>query len=298
MKTAALLALSLAFAAAARAGSRGSTNYSTTDVIDSGGRRTASANYLNDASLGGLGSGSSTSASYAIKAGYPGQTFEVVSFSVSASPTNVSEGDARQLIGTATLDDNTVSLLTGSSVGWSILNGPVAAITNGYAVAATVYQNTPATVRGDYQQKSGTLGLLVLNVNGDDFGLYAGDGLSDDWQVQYFGESNPGGVAGADPDLDGQTNAYEYVVGTVPTNAASLFALAINHLPGPSHKLLTFSPRFTNRTYTVQFETNLVPGNFAALTTVTQNDSGTIRMVADTNAVQTNKFYRVQITFP
>ena len=74
--------------------------------------------------------------------------------------------------------------------------------------------------------KFGTLEMTVLNVSNDDFGGYASDGLPDDWQVQYFGENNPNAAPSADPDGDGQNNAYEYVVGTVPSNAASHFSLA------------------------------------------------------------------------
>jgi hypothetical protein len=154
-------------------------------------------------------------------------------------------------------------------------------------------------VRGDYQQKFGTLGLTVLNVGLDDFGSYASDGLDDAWQVQYFGENNPNAAPGLDPDADAQNNGYEYIVGTVPTNSVSRFALTINNVAGqPTQKLLTFSPRLTDRTYAVEFRTNLNLGNFTSLTTSTQSDSGTIRMVTDTNAVPAGKFYRLGITFP
>ena len=49
-----------------------------------------------------------------------------------------------------------------------------------------------ALAQGSYAGSTGSLNLTVLNVNQDNFGSYAGDGIGDDWQVQYFGlPSNP-----------------------------------------------------------------------------------------------------------
>lgn len=47
------------------------------------------------------------------------------------------------------------------------------------------------------------------------------------WQVLWFGDYNsPNAAAGADPDLDGQTNNDEFLAGTDPTSAASVATLA------------------------------------------------------------------------
>ena len=67
-----------------------------------------------------------------------------------------------------------------------------------------------ATVQGAFAGFTGTLGLFIFNTGIDDFAFYAGDGLDDAWQVQYFGINNPNGLSGADPDGDGQTNYFEY----------------------------------------------------------------------------------------
>jgi hypothetical protein len=296
------LAIAALIVLPAQAGPRSSASYSiSAETADGGGRKTSSASYSNDGSIGGIaGIGTVVSPAEIAKHGYIGQLYDVTGVLVSASPTTVNEASTRQLNASAALDDSTVLALAANQVSWSIVTGPISFInSSGLATAGNVYQDTGATVRGDYQQKFGTLGLTVLNVGNDDFGIYANDGIDDAWQVQYFGVNNPNAAPGLDPDGDGQNNYYEYIVGTVPTNAASRFNLTINNVVGqPTQKLLTFSPRLTDRIYTVEFRTNLSAGNFATLTTATQSDNGTIRMVTDTNAVSAGKFYRVGITFP
>ncbi len=53
-----------------------------------------------------------------------------------------------------------------------------------------------------------------------------GDGMSDSWELEYFGSAT-GADASADADLDGQSNLDEYIAGTIPTNAASRFAMEL-----------------------------------------------------------------------
>ena len=146
---------------------------------------------------------------------------------------------------------------------------------------------------------SGTLGLTVVNMAKDDYQAYAADGIDDDWQVQYFG-TPPNANAGptADPDGDGQKNLLEFLAGVTPNDAASRFLFRIGPVAGqPLQKKLVFSPRFADRTYTVQ--TN--PGlglTWTTLTGTTFLDNGTERTVIDPNAGAAKKFYRVNISKP
>ena len=168
---------------------------------------------------------------------------------------------------------------------------------SGLATAAIVYQNTNGVARADYLGQFGTLTLTVLNVNNDDFGSYAGDGIDDAWQVQYFGIGNANAAPTADPDGDGQNNLLEYLAGTSPTNSASAFTLGIS-APAPGQRVVSFSPISVGRTYTVEFTTSLTTRNFTAVSPNSVSDSGGGRSVTDANATNSARYYRVRISLP
>ena len=140
---------------------------------------------------------------------------------------------------------------------------------------------------------------MVLDINPDNYGTYAGDGLPDSWQVTYFGIGNPNAAPGLDPDGDGQTNFFEYVANTIPTDGNSLFRLRIERVTGqPTRKNLVFSPRYPSRTYTPVYRTNVASGTWNALTGTSTSDADLERTVTDLNATNVTKFYRVQISLP
>lgn len=304
MKTMRLLTLATAclLPFVSGAGTRSSANYSVpADTTDAGGSRTTSAAYTIDGSIGGIGGvGTVGAPATTAKHSYIGQLYEVTGLALTASPTNVNEGATRQLAAQAVLDDATALTITPASVGWSVLNGPVSSITPaGLATAANVYQDTVATVQGSYLTRVATLGLLVLNVGNDDFGSYAGDGLDDAWQVQYFGLNNPLAGPGQDPDADGQNNGYEHIVGSIPIDGTSYFRLRIERVSGqPTHRDLIFSPRVAGRTYTPQYKLGLDAPQFLDLGGTSTTDIGPTRTVTDLNAVESNKVYRVRISLP
>jgi len=296
------LVVSLVATSAALAGPASSARYNIpASSIDAGGRITTSVAYRNDASVGGVsGLGTVASPTESAKHGYVGQLYEIQSIVVSASSTNVDEGATRQLRAAALLDDGTSVDLVPANATWSVSSGPIQSVNAaGLAQAGHVYQDTPAVAQVTTAAKTGSLMLLVRNVSNDDYGLYAGDGLDDAWQVQYFGENNPNGAAGADPDNDGQNNAYEELVGSNPVDGNSYFRFRIESVPGHSDQMnLVFSPRVGGRTYTVQSKPDLAIGSFGPLGTNTIADVGLERTVTDRDASGTNKFYRVQITRP
>ena len=131
-----------------------------------------------------------------------------------------------------------------------------------------------------------------------------GDGIPDWWTTQYFGhaagQSNDLSRARDDACGTGQNNLFKYVAGLDPTNAASVFRLSIETVPGePAQKRLVFSPRWSDRTYEVLSRTNLTDG--AAWTSVTgtaTGDNGNERTVTDLEAAANSKFYRVRISKP
>jgi hypothetical protein len=296
--TALILAI-LLLSTSLQAGS--SANYTLApDALDHGGQRGTSTNYtLNPSAMPG---GQGTSAAYTLRSGFAGQLADAIAttLELSASPLTVNESATRQLSGTLIFDDLSSQPLAASSITWSVQSGPLAGISShGLATAATVYQDSTAIAQGTYQSLTDTITLTVLNTLPDNFGTYAADGIDDDWQVQYFGLNNPNAGPTFDPDFDGQNNLFEFTAGIVPTNANSYFRIEAASVPGqPNQKRIIFSPRFNDRTYTVQTGTTLLAPSWLPLTTFTTSDAATVRTVTDTSGTGVRKFYRVEITRP
>ncbi len=292
----------IAFACAAGAAPRTSADYSiSSESIDQGGALLTSANYAVNASANDTGAtGSEPTCGYLVKSSYIGQLFDVVGALPTAPVAEIVEGGTVQLGALQVLDDATVLPFSPSLATWSVGSGPITSITpNGFATAALVYQNTSATVRLNYQGFTGTLSLAVLNVNTDDFGIYAKDGIPDDWQVQYFGQNNPNAAPDVDATGSGQTNLFKYVAGLNPTDPASVFRVTVQPVSGqPSQRKIVFSPVVSDRAYTVVYKNNLTDGTWTPLAGASQSDNGQQRTVIDTDAAGKAKFYRVQISKP
>ena len=294
--------LGLFLATVLHAGPRISTHYAIiTDTTDGGGKRATSAAYANDGSVGGLvGIATVAAPAETAKHGYIGQLYDVISLQLAAMPTTVNESASRQLSGAQLLDDTTTLNVPAASITWSIQSGPLSSITTGgLATAATVYQDTSATAHGSYAGNIGTLGLTVLNVNTDDFGTYAADGIDDAWQNQYFGLNNPSAGPLLDPDFDGQNNLFEFTAGLVPNDPASKFSHRIEDVPGfPFQKRIVFSPRFASRSYNILTSTTLITGSWSLLIGGPVSDNGNERTITDPGASGPAKFYQVQIIKP
>jgi hypothetical protein len=274
----------------------------TTSSIDGGGQHTTSANYAIDNSIGGIDGISSTLVD-TNKSGYIGQLTEVVSVVVTSEPDAVAVSGTAQLSGVATLNDNTVEVLGGSDIVWSSPNepSPVFSINSGGLLTAAgfVYASAPAAVDGYYLGASSNVSLSVFAPD------TVGDGIADWWRQAYFGSvapTNSSDCATCDPDGTGQNNLFKYVAGLNPTNPASVFVLNIAPVTGqPTQKKLTYNPILigSGQVYTVQFATNLVGATYANLTTTSAlSTNGSQVSLNDTQATQTSKFYRVNISLP
>ena len=266
------------------------------ETVDGGGGRSASASYTNDGSSGGTGGVSTFAAPVeTVRHGYAGQLYEITALQLAATPATVNETATRQLSAVQLLDDSTTFPVTASAVAWSVQSGPLTSVsTSGIVTASTVFQDTTASVQGLFAGLSGTLNLTVVNSNPDNYGLFAGDGLPDDWQNQYFAASPANAAPAKDPDGDDQNNLFEFIAGLIPTSAVSRFQLDIQPVP----RRLVFSPRLTDRTYTVQWTLNPATGPWATLTGATTSDTGSVRTVTDPGATSPRKYYRVQIQKP
>ncbi len=298
----ALLCLVFCFSSVAPAHAGTSASYTLApDAIDACGLRGTSANYVLNASA--MPGGHGTSTAYTLRGGFAGQLADAIATAIDlfASPLSVHEVGTRQITAALVFDDLSTQPLAAESVSWSVQSGPIAGISpDGLATAAAVYQDTAAVVQGTYQGLTDSLTLTVLNTLPDNFGGYASDGLDDDWQVLHFNlPPNPNAAPGADPDFDGQNNLFEFTSGVVPTDAGSRFLIQAQPVAGqPGQKRIIFSPRFADRTYSVQTSTTLLPLSWQPLGSFTTGDAGVVRTVTDTSATGARKFYRVQITRP
>ena len=109
------------------------------------------------------------------------------------------------------------------------------------------------------------------------------DGLPDRWEVTYF--NNVGAsVPSVDTDGDGLTTAEEYIAGTSPVDALSVFELS------PTANRFEFFAR-SNRMYQVWFCSNLVEDTWVRVTNF--QGSETVRSV--TPAGDPQGFYRVEV---
>ena len=200
-----------------------SANYAlATSTLDGGGLKGVSSAYEIDFSIGaGEAGGSQSDLS---RTGFAGGLMDAVAVAIdhSASSWNLNERTTRQLKAHLILDDATSEPLAATNVDWSVLGGPITIVSaSGNVTASTVYQNTSAVVRASYAGNSGTRTFNILNVGNDDFGAYAADGLSDPWQIGYFGENNGLAGQGIDADGDGLNNLQEYAFGTNPLQSSA-----------------------------------------------------------------------------
>lgn len=292
----------LALASVSHAELRTSADYAVaTEATDGGGNRATSTSYTNDGSVGSVVGISIVSApAQTAKAGYIGQLYEVTALQLAASPATINETGTRQLSAAQLLDDDSLNALAATDVSWSVASGPLGGINaNGLATADVVYQDTAATAQGDYAGATGQLGLTVLDAIPDNYGPFAGDGLEDGWQNQYF-STNPANAGPLlDPDGDGQNNAFEFNAGIDPTDAASRFSLSVVPVPGqPGQKDIVFDPIVAGRSYTVMTSPDLSSGSWDPLTDAPESDDGDQRTVTDTSATATKKFYQVEIEKP
>jgi hypothetical protein len=122
-------------------------------------------------------------------------------------------------------------------------------------------------------------------------GALAPDGLPIAWLLQNFGTTNVN--AAADPDGDGQSNLQEYLAGTDPNNAASVFKIT-SIVRSPGLTALTWNAVPTHY-YAIQTNSSLSAGvfqDFATLNLPGWNSSS----FAD--ATSTNRFYRIRAYRP
>ena len=165
------------------------------------------------------------------------------------------------------------------------------------ATTEAVYADTSAALAGSHLGVAGGGSLTVVDTMPDNFGSYAGDGLPDHWQIQYFGFDNPKAAPGYDADGTGQNNLFKYTADLDPTNSASVFAIVAG-TNQPPNRAVAVSVTSARRLYRLMYATNLAAGTWTELpgTTPTPGVAGRMTL-CDTNAAAM-RFYRVQVVMP
>jgi len=91
-----------------------------------------------------------------------------------------------------------------------------------------------------------------------------GDGMPDAWEDQYGLNRNSPADAALDGDLDGASNLAEYRAGTIPTNAASVFAFVSINREGNNVRLRFHAVQ--GRTYAVEASASPSSGGWQTVT--------------------------------
>ena len=150
-------------------------------------------------------------------------------------------------------------------------------------------------VCAQFAHASGTLIYRNLQLNPNTSAV--GDGIPNSWKQKYGFDPLDPTVAGADPDHDGMNNLQEYLAGTNPTNAASVFHILSATMTNQDVRV-TWST-MGGHNYVLQTNGNPGAGTFADFSPVMSvggTNSGTTNCL-DPGAVTnySSRFYRIRI---
>jgi hypothetical protein len=133
-------------------------------------------------------------------------------------------------------------------------------------------------------------GLITV---GNRTGSSWNDGIPDTWRLLYFGTvSNALSAAGADPDGDGASNWQEFVAGTNPQDATSVFKF-LPALSSPGSSFTLQWPSVVNKNYTVQSSAS-AEGGWSAMASNLVGNSQVLQWT-DTNISSSARFYRAVV---
>jgi len=139
---------------------------------------------------------------------------------------------------------------------------------------------------GDYNDKRDVFFLRLGSGDSD------GDGMDDDWEMAFFGTLARDGKG--DFDRDGATDLQEFLAGTDPTNTNSVLrAMTLTALG--SGTTTVFWPAVSGKTYRVFYKDDVAVGTWTELAGPVILDGSTARILDQTAAGHTRRFYRVVV---
>jgi hypothetical protein len=180
---------------------------------------------------------------------------------------------------------------TDNSIFTNLLGQTASNLSAAVTIAGDYYRVTITPNDGQTNGAPFTTASVLVPVDAD------GNGINDDWEVQYFGHIgvNPN----ADPDGDGFSNLQEFLAGTDPTNSASVFR--ITSIVSTGDDVLIDWMTGIGRTNALQASAGTVDGSyntndFADIFTVT-NTTGPLTNYLDVGAATNipSRFYRVRL---
>jgi hypothetical protein len=143
-----------------------------------------------------------------------------------------------------------------------------AAIDSGGGVASLGSETNHSSIGGALDTSASATGLIEILYPEIPAGSDAdANGLPDAWETQYFGAT--GAAGSADADGDGTTNLMEYLAGTDPRSASSVFR-PTSHASGGN--LVLTVPTVQGRSYRVWGTANL-QGTWTQHDTITGDGS-------------------------
>jgi Astacin (Peptidase family M12A) len=160
-----------------------------------------------------------------------------------------------------------------------------AAVPPGYAITATATATSGATTTGDTSPFSAPFTVPAF-VDGDH------DSMPDNWELNH-GLNTGVNDATADKDGDGMTNIQEYMAGTDPNSATSLFRVS-SIVPNSGSYQIGFQS-VLGKTYRLEYRDDLATGSWNTLTDQIFGTGATIQIVDPSAAGLTKRFYRFSL---
>lgn len=185
---------------------------------------------------------------------------------------------------------NTMLTATNASADWFSWMARPLISTNGLSV---IFQSTDASpLSGDRNRVQDVFSQSsAASVIADS----DADGIPDSWMLQYFGHATGSADdlsrSGDDADGDGVSNYDEYLAGTVPTDASSVFRVQLSIASSGSVGLKWTA--FPARTYRVEYKSSLTDAIWQTVSGATSIVGTNGWFIAPSD--QTAMFYRVKV---